>query len=166
MNTTVFTLGYGGRAPAEFVSQLLGAGVRTVVDVRARPDRASMGAYMRVRRSDKGIEALLGAAGIGYQSLPELGNPFLDDAFAGDWQHRYGQLLAAAAPLLMVRLQGLVTAGTGAPLCLLCAEQDPARCHRTQIAAILEAQGIRVRHLGTPVRGAPVIRPITEPGAR
>jgi uncharacterized protein (DUF488 family) len=155
MDTTLFTIGYGGRAPAVFVSLLHGAGVRTVVDVRARPDRASMGAYVRARLSDKGIEALLRAVGIGYVSMPELGNPFMDDAFADDWQRRYAELLAAAGPLLMVRLLALATAGTGAPLCLLCAEQDPARCHRTQVAAVLEAQGMRVQHLGGPSGGGP-----------
>ena len=53
------------------------------VDVRLRPDRASMGTYVRAKTPDKGIEAWLGAAGIGYVSLIELGNVFLD---FDDWE--------------------------------------------------------------------------------
>jgi hypothetical protein len=48
-----------------------------VADVRLRPDRASLGYYKLTANPDTGIEKLLAEAGIGYASLPELGNLFL-----------------------------------------------------------------------------------------
>lgn len=149
MDLPVYTIDYGGRQPRDFVALLMAAGVRTVVDVRMRPDRASMGSYVRAKRDDKGIAALLAASGIGYRATTELGNPFLDEAFSTDWQPRYGALLAVAAPLLMVRLEALLTTPDVLPICLMCAEQDPCNCHRLQIAEVLERRrGLQIIHLG------------------
>lgn len=136
----IYTLGYGGRTPETVVALLRTHGVQTVVDVRLRPDRASMGVWVKAKTADKGIEGWLSAAGIGYRSLIELGNVFLDFP---DWQSRYQQLLAAAGGLLTERLQGI----TG-PMCLLCAEKRVADCHRLQIAEYLALHaGATVHHL-------------------
>jgi uncharacterized protein (DUF488 family) len=147
MNQTIYTIGYGGRRPSDLMEMLRSAGVGTVVDVRLRPDRASMGSYVRAKKDDKGIAALLAGGGIRYRGLPELGNPFLDDAYRADWQPRYEALLAVAAPLLMVRLDALLGEADQAPLCLMCAEKDPSGCHRTQIARLLQRRGHTVVHL-------------------
>jgi uncharacterized protein (DUF488 family) len=137
----LFTIGYGGRSRDDFLGLLMKNGVRTVVDVRLRPDRASMGIWVKAKTSDKGIERMLTDVGIGYMSLIELGNVFL--AFS-DWQERYRQLLDVAGELLMTRLANLPE-----PLCLLCAEKLSSECHRQEIAAYLaKLKGYDVRHLG------------------
>jgi uncharacterized protein (DUF488 family) len=135
----LFTIGYGGRMPEEFVERLASAGVRTVVDVRLRPDRASMGAYVKAKTPDKGIERLLSTGGIRYRSLPELGNIFLDYE---DWRERYTTFVSRAGDLLVTRLEGLE-----GPLCLLCAERRIAECHRLQIAEFLATRGFEIEHL-------------------
>jgi uncharacterized protein (DUF488 family) len=134
-----FTAGYGGRRPAEFVAVLAAAGVKTVADVRLRPDRASLAVYAKARTPDKGIEKLLADAGIAYQSLPELGNVFLD---FDDSLTRYCEFFARAGDLLVPRLAELPR-----PFCLLCAEKRVAECHRKTIADLLVAQGHEVEHL-------------------
>lgn len=135
----LFTIGYGGRTPDDLLKRLCDAGVRTVVDVRLRPDRASMGVFVKAKSADKGIERLLASAGIAYRSLPELGNVFRD---CDDWRERYAALIQCAGHLLVSRLDTLAP-----PLCLLCAERRVADCHRLQIAKFLTAKGAEVEHL-------------------
>lgn len=136
----VFTIGYGGRGKEDFLSLLKANDVRTVVDIRLRPDRASMGIWVKAKTADKGIESWLAEAGIGYRSLVELGNLFLDDP---DWQPRYQQLLESSGELLTRRL-----ADIPGPICLLCAEKRVLECHRLQVANYLAAhQGAEVHHL-------------------
>ena len=135
----LFTIGYGGRMPDDLVRRLTAAGVRTIADVRLRPDRASMGVYVKSKTPDKGIEHLFTAAGIAYRSLPELGNVFLEYA---DWRARYAAFFQCAGHLLVSRLDGLEP-----PVCLLCAERRVADCHRRVIAGFLAARDFEIEHL-------------------
>jgi uncharacterized protein (DUF488 family) len=125
----IYTIGYGGRGPGDFVELLTSRGIRTVCDVRLRPDRASMGSYMMAKSPDKGIVALLDGAGIAHRSFIELGNVFLDFE---DWRERYARLLASAGDLLSERLRQMEP-----PFALLCAEKRPADCHRSILADYL-----------------------------
>ena len=119
---------------------LSGNGVRAVVDVRLRPDRACMGMWAKARTEDKGIQKLLNDAGIEYHSLPELGNIFLDYP---DWKERYQELMGKAGELLTSRLKGIPE-----PFCLLCAEKRAVECHRQLIAEHLaKTLGYEVLHL-------------------
>lgn len=137
---TVFTIGYGGRTIDECLALLKANGVNTVVDIRLRPEHAHMGIWVKARTPDKGIERWLAEAGIGYRSLVELGNVFLD---VPDWQERYQRLLEGAGALLTERLEGIP-----GPICLLCAEKRVAECHRRQVADYLAThKGAAVRHL-------------------
>lgn len=135
-----FTIGYGGRVPEEFATLLAAKRIATVVDVRIRPDKAALGSYVRAKDPNKGIAGLLARHGVGYVSLPELGNLFLD---CDDWQARYPRFLEAAGPLLFDRL-----AGVPGPICLLCAEKKVCECHRLNLADYLErTAGWRFTHL-------------------
>jgi uncharacterized protein (DUF488 family) len=135
-----YTIGYGGRSPDEFAGLLVARGIRSVADVRIRPDRASMGAYVMARTPDKGIQKLLGDRGIAYHSILELGNLFRD---MEDWVPSYRMLFERAGDLMVGRLDGLP-----GPFCLMCAEKRVADCHRRVIADFLVAtRGWTVEHI-------------------
>jgi uncharacterized protein (DUF488 family) len=137
---TFYTIGYGGRRPDDLVDLLVGRGVRAVADVRIRPDRASMGSYVRAKSPDKGIEKLLGDRGIAYRAILELGNLFRD---RDDWGPAYRAFFERAGDLLVGRLGGLPE-----PFCLLCAEKRVDECHRLVIADFLVARrGWTVEHI-------------------
>lgn len=135
----VYTIGYGGRKPEDFLTRLQDHGIETIVDVRLRPERASMGVYAKARTADKGIQRLLTKRQIAYVSLLELGNVFLG---CDDWRERYQRLLQRAGDILLERLRAVPP-----PFCLLCAEQQASACHRQLIAARLEQYGYEIAHL-------------------
>jgi uncharacterized protein (DUF488 family) len=139
----LFTVGYGGRRPQEFIELLTACGIKTIVDVRLRPDRASLGSYSRAGSDDKGIARLLSSAGIGYVSFVELGNVFID---CPDWPERYKRLWERAGEILAERFLAAVPS-LPQPFCLLCAEKETGSCHRRFLAAFLADRGFTVEHI-------------------
>jgi len=135
-----YTIGYGGRKPEDLVDLLKRKNIKTIVDVRLRPDRASFGIYKRANEADKGIQGLLKKNGISYVSLLELGNMFIEYE---DWQARYQRLLEKAGDLLIDRLRTIPP-----PFCLMCAERKAAECHRYLITEFLVSKGHKVEHIG------------------
>ncbi len=138
---TVLTIGYENATPPRLLDALRGAGVVTLVDVRALANSRRPGFAKRA------LSAALAEAGIGYLHLPALGTPA-----AGRQAVRQGDAAT------MRRIFGAHLSGTEAqaalgalrewarrePCCLLCLEADPAQCHRTLVAEALE---MPVRHL-------------------
>jgi uncharacterized protein (DUF488 family) len=121
------------------VALLQQTNIPLVVDVRLRPDKSSMGVYVRAKTAEKGIQALLARAKIAYVSAVELGNLFMN---CEDWRERYRRLWDHAGDVLAERLRQLTT-----PYCLMCAEKHATECHRQFIAAYLLQRGYTVEHL-------------------
>jgi len=135
----LFTIGYGGRKPSDFVSVLNDHGIKLVVDVRGRPDRAHLGSFAKAKTPDKGIQKLLASGGIDYVSIPELGNPFYHE---DDWVEHYQQLFAKHGKRQIPHLLKLKKR-----FALMCAEKYVKDCHRQFIATELEHRGCTVVHI-------------------
>jgi uncharacterized protein (DUF488 family) len=135
----LFTIGYGGRTPTDFVAMLQEHGVAALVDVRIDPRHAHLGSFVLAKSPDKGIQRILSEAGISYVSIPELGNHFRGHE---DWKERYERWIRSNADVELRRLAGIPE-----PFCLLCAEKDPKNCHRQSIADVLRERGHEVTDL-------------------
>ena len=107
-NTTLLTIGYGGKKPSEFFSELESLNPDYIVDVRENPNKAYLGCYTKAH-----FEKRLGH----YIWIEELGNkthslpPKLVNEEVG-----------------MAKLRNLCQ--DEKTVVLLCAEKDENRCHR------------------------------------
>lgn len=143
----VYTVGHGNQTIDELIATLNATGITWLVDVRS---------YPRSRRYPHfgygPIGASLAAAGIAYEwrgramggkrrGEAEANHPGLREptfrAYADHMRSDIFQLAAAEV---------LAQAEREAP-CLMCAERDPAHCHRSLIADWMVVRGARVIHL-------------------
>jgi len=128
----VLTVGHSDREPDELDALLGEAGVTHVIDVRTAPWSRRFPWHGKDE-----LERRCRSAGRAYLWMGAA----LGGLHAGDWAERragedYRRALARVIEL----------AGEGVPV-LLCAERDPAHCHRRLIADDLVREGVVVRHL-------------------
>ncbi len=142
MGKTLFTIGYEGLDPERLTGALRGAGVAVLADVRAVANSRKRGFSKNALRT--GLEE----AGLGYSHWRQLGTPKAgrEAARADDAAllHRIycEEVLETAEGI--AALDGLAALAEGAPVCLLCFERDPARCHRRILAERLAQRGFAV----------------------
>ena len=158
----VATLGHGNRSIAELVELVQAAGIGRVVDVRSYPRSRRFPWFAR-----DALAASLAEAGVAYEWRGrELGgrraaraaetgrHPALDPGPAAFAAHMATRRFRAAAATLAGE-----AASRPHATALLCAERDPARCHRWLVADHLELiDAVAVHHWtapGTRARHAP-----------
>jgi len=158
----LWTIGHGARAVEELIAQLRVHGIARLVDVRRMPQSRRHPQFGRER-----LTASLAAAGVGYDHRPGLGGMRTPDGSATNAGIREAAFRGYAdhmqTPEFAAELAWLIAYARGRPAAILCAESDPARCHRSLIADALLARRLGVLHIvGT---GAAVPHTLT-PGAR
>lgn len=139
MRKTLFTIGYEGLTPERLHAALKAADVSLLADVRAV-------ANSRKRGFSKGaLKAGLLEAGLGYAHFRGLGTPKsgreaarADDA--GLMRRIYCEEVLDTADGGLA-LDALAELAAERPICLLCFERDPARCHRRVLAERLAPRG-------------------------
>ncbi|MBB5761423.1 DUF488 domain-containing protein [Methylorubrum rhodesianum] len=139
MRKTLFTIGYEGLSPDRLHAALKAADVAVLADVRAV-------ANSRKRGFSKGaLKAGLAEAGLGYEHFRSLGTPKSGREAAR--AHDAGLMRRIYCEEVLdtadggLALDALAELAAERPVCLLCFERDPARCHRRVLAERLAPRG-------------------------
>ena len=143
---SLFTIGYEKARLADVIAALKAAGVRTLIDVRDRPQSRRPGF------SKRQLAAGLEEAGIHYVGLKALGTPpeGREANRRRQWEvfWRIVDEKLATAEAEHALAEAAVIAAK-APTCLLCYEADPHICHRSRVADILATRrGFVIQHIG------------------
>ena len=142
----VCTIGFAKKNLRQFIGKLQAAGVKKVIDIRLR-NTSQLAGY--AKKED--LEYILGLVGIAYEHHPELAptEEILDGYKKKkigwpEYERQFRELLTLRDPLKNSPL--LKEPG---PICLLCAEDNPIRCHRRLVAEHIAAhlRGVEIRHL-------------------
>jgi uncharacterized protein (DUF488 family) len=143
---TLWTVGHGARSEAELLALLAAHGIATLVDVRRMPQSRRHPHFGRER-----LSASLVAAGVRYQHRPGLGGmrePDGSDTNAGIREPAFrGYADYMQTPGFAAELAALIADAAAGPTAVLCAESDPAHCHRSFIADALLARRLSVLHI-------------------
>lgn len=142
MTDTVYTIGYEGRTPADFMAALQRNGIDTLMDVRIRPNSRKPGF------SKSHLDIACREQGMTYQHDPRLGTPveILDaykDTGEYDWD-AYRAFLDTQTDAV----EALSALATKHRVALLCFEADAGTCHRRFVASeAADVYGGRVLHI-------------------
>ena len=137
------TIGHSNHPIERFVALLEAAGVETLVDVRSHP-----GSRFHPQFNKAALARALDTAGIAYRWLGEaLGGKPKDTSLMDAAGHPdYAKM--AATPAFAAGIDAIVRLAPASSLAIMCAEEDPSRCHRTLLVTpALLTRGVRVRHL-------------------
>jgi uncharacterized protein (DUF488 family) len=151
MSVTVYTIGHSRHAAAPFVRLLGQHGIAVLADVRSVPASRFSPHFKKAA-----LDELVRAAGIEYVFLgKELGGR----PAGGTLDYA----LRAEAPDFRAGIDRLLVLAGRARTAILCAEEDPTRCHRRLLVTpALLARGAAVEH----IRGDGRIEREAEPSQR
>ena len=144
---TLYTVGHGARSESGFGSLLRGSCVSLLVDVRAFPASRRHPQFSQGR-----LAAALEPEGIRYDwqgaalgGFRKGGGPSAHTALRHPMFRAYAAHMESEA--FVRAAEKLAATGCSERICIMCAERDPAHCHRSLIADWLVARGHRVIHL-------------------
>lgn len=138
----IFSIGHSNHPIGRFLALLAQHGIGRVADIRSMPASRHYPQFGKSR-----LAASLAEAGIGYDFLGKaLGGRPRDPACYEGGTLSYERV--AAAPWFREGLDRLEALARRAPVAMMCAERDPAACHRGfLVTPPLLARGLTVRHI-------------------
>jgi len=143
MTPSLLTIGHSRHSLDKLLGLLAQHRVELLVDVRSQP--VSRFSPHLGRRA---LEPALGAAGFRYLFLGDLlgGRPKPRECYGPDGAVDYD--LLEQQPFYQRGIERLLTELASARAAIICAEEDPARCHRRLLVArTLVRRGVEVRHI-------------------
>ena len=142
----LLTVGHSNRALQDLLALLAAHGVEAIADVRRYP-----ASRRHPQFEGAALERALAEAGIGYVHVVELGGMRLarEDsphvALAADLFRGYADHMASDE--FARGLETLLALAAAKRTAAMCAEADPAHCHRSLLADALLARGHTVAHI-------------------
>ena len=142
----ICTIGFAKKNLRTFIEKLQAAGVNKVIDIRLH-NTSQLAGY--TKKDD--LEYILSLVGIGYDHHPEFApTEEILDGYKNkklswqDYERKFKDLLSRRNPI-----QSISLIDEKGPLCLLCAEDKPIRCHRRLVAEYYAAniEGLQIEHL-------------------
>lgn len=142
----LFTIGYEDKAIDNFISELKNNNIEKVVDVRELPLSRKKG-YSKTLFSK-----LLGKNGIDYIHMKELGSPrelrkkLKKDGDLDYFFMEYRKYLKTQNDTVNILYKII----SREKCCLVCYEDMPRKCHRTEIATEIkriDGNGLKIKHL-------------------
>lgn len=141
----VYTVGYEGVSLDSFLSTLLRAGIRRLVDVRRNPLSRKYGF------SGSSLRRLCADVDISYVPLPALGIPSelrRDLSTPESYTTLFNDYEATTLSAELPTVRRLASELSEAPSAIMCFESDSKFCHRGRLAPQLALlSGLSVRHL-------------------
>ena len=139
----VYTLGHSRHPIERFLDLVLGHGIALVIDTRGRP-------YSRFNPqfNHERLRAALGDKGVDYQWSGDRlsGRPEDRSFYDSDGRVLWDRL--SRSSMVKDGLDEVVREAARRPTALLCAEEDPRRCHRRfLLTPPLVARGVEVHHI-------------------
>ncbi len=127
MSVTVYSIGHSNQGTEQLVALLRQHGILLLADVRSQPASRYLPHFGRAA-----LERSLPEAGITYR--------WLGQALGGKPR--------AALPVFSAGIETLLDLAAQQPLAMMCAERDPAQCHRAHLVTpALLARGAAVQHI-------------------
>jgi uncharacterized protein (DUF488 family) len=140
---TIYTIGHSNQSIERFVELLREFGIEAVADVRSVPRSAYATQF-----DQEPLRCALAEAGIRYVYLgKELGGRPRGDEFYDENGHvLYGKV--AETPLFRQGIERLISGSKELRVAMVCAEEDPAGCHRRLlVGCVLFEAGIDIHHI-------------------
>lgn len=144
--TTVYTIGHSNTPVDALLAQLSASGIEVLIDIRRFPSSRRNPQF-----NGTALAASLRGAGIEYQHAEALGgrrDPRADSpnrAIASDQLRGYVDY--STTPEFEAAEQQLLATAAARPTAVMCAEAQPADCHRSLLADALVARGHEVLHI-------------------
>jgi len=142
MNHTIYTIGHSTQAIEQFVAKIKTHGVSAIADVRSAPFSRHNPQFNKDE-----LQSELKHSGIRYVFLGnELGARSRDECCYVDDKVQYALLAETAS--FKSGITRVVEGARRYRIALMCAEKDPADCHRTiLVAKHMIREGFEVQHI-------------------
>ena len=144
----IFTLGHSTRPLEDFVALLKAHGIETLADIRTVPKSRFNPQFnhdnLAIEMPRIGIRFihLKGLGGLRHARPDSTNTGWENPDFRGYADYMQTEAFAAA-------VEELIAMASSSRIALMCAEGNPAQCHRNLLADALVARGITVLHISS-----------------